>query len=162
MSAAKTKAQQAKKDTKPRQEFNNISQLGLKAQALAVEHQSKLGDRLGPSFLIDFSKDLNELNVVVPAVLTITDGKVQLTAAQLAALEEGSLVSALGRSSGRHLHQLARAIDDRAVVPDRVAKSIGHEETYPQDLFDADELRGRVVRLSDAVGGRLRAAGTAA
>jgi hypothetical protein len=89
MSAAKTKAQQAKKDTKPRQEFNNISQLGLKAQALAVEHQSKLGDRLGPSFLIDFSKDLNQLNLAVPAVLTITDGKVQLTAAQLAALEGG-------------------------------------------------------------------------
>ena len=89
MSAAKTKAKQAKKDTKPKQEFNNIGQLGLKAQALALEHQSKLGDRLGPTFLVDFDKDLSELNVAVPAMLTTYDGKVQLTAAQLSAVKVG-------------------------------------------------------------------------
>ena len=64
--------------------------------------------------------------------------------------------------SGRHLHRLAHAIDDRPVEPDRSAKSIGHEETYPADLYDPEELRAQVVRLSDAVAARLRPEGSRA
>lgn len=84
------------------------------------------------------------------------------TVGDLAALGEPTLVAALGTSSGRHLFQLAHARDDRPVESERAAKSIGHEETYPHDLFDPDTLRAQVVRLADAVAGRLRGAGLAA
>jgi DNA polymerase-4 len=84
------------------------------------------------------------------------------TVGELAALGEQPIVAALGKVSGRHLHQLAHAIDERPVEPDRAVKSIGHEETYPRDLTSLDELRTQVVRLSDSVAARLRANGTAA
>jgi DNA polymerase-4 len=45
------------------------------------------------------------------------------------------------------------------VEPDRVTKSISHEETYATDLRDLARLRRQVVRMADAVGGRIRAQG---
>jgi DNA polymerase-4 len=47
------------------------------------------------------------------------------------------------------------------VVADRAPKSVGHEETYPRDHHDAEPLRREVVRLADAVVGRLRRQGLA-
>jgi DNA polymerase-4 len=46
--------------------------------------------------------------------------------------------------------------DDREVIPERVAKSIGHEQTYPQDLYDRQQLHRQLVRLVDAVTLRMR------
>lgn len=84
------------------------------------------------------------------------------TVGDLAALDERALVAAVGRAHGEHLHRLAWARDDRPVEPDRGAKSIGHEETYPRDLHTADELQRELVRLADAVAARLRSQGTGA
>jgi DNA polymerase IV len=84
------------------------------------------------------------------------------TIGDLAALPPSVVIGSLGNASGTHLSQLAQAIDDRPVVPDRGAKSIGHEETFPRDLFDDDEIRHHVVRLADAVGSRLRGQGVGA
>lgn len=83
------------------------------------------------------------------------------TVGDLAKVPVETLISALGRSAGQHLHDLAWARDDRRVVTSQAAKSIGHEETYPKDLYDADDLRREVVRLSDGVASRLRGAGLA-
>jgi DNA polymerase IV len=83
------------------------------------------------------------------------------TVGDLAALPVGTLVRTLGEAHGRHLHNLAHAIDDRPVVPDQRLKSLGHEETFPHDLREPEELRREVVRMADAVGGRLRRAGLA-
>jgi len=82
-----------------------------------------------------------------------------LTVGDLAAIPLDTLTASLGPSLGRHLHDLARARDDRRVEPDRAAKSVGHEETYARDLVEAAELRREVVRLADAVSARLRASG---
>lgn len=72
------------------------------------------------------------------------------------------LTGSIGVSHGEHLHRLARGIDDRKVEPDRVAKSIGHEETFSADITDHDDARVHLVRLCDAVARRTRAAGVSA
>src|SRR5262249_38455336 len=57
------------------------------------------------------------------------------------------------------LHALARNEDPRPVVPKRVAKSIGAEETFDTDLTTRDACERELVRLCDKVGARLRHAG---
>jgi len=59
-------------------------------------------------------------------------------------------------SQGEHFWKLAHGIDDRPVVPDREAKSISHETTFPADIRDREALRAWVVELSEHVGRRLR------
>jgi DNA polymerase-4 len=83
------------------------------------------------------------------------------TVGDLAAVKEQTLVHTLGKANGRHLHLLSLGIDDRAVEPDRALKSVGHEQTFSQDIHDRDELAVEVVRMSDAVATRLRAQGLA-
>ena len=83
------------------------------------------------------------------------------TVGDLAAMPVATLVGALGEAHGRHLHALAWAHDDRAVEPDRAAKSIGHEETYARDHYTLDSLRQEALRLSDGVANRLREADVA-
>jgi DNA polymerase-4 len=78
------------------------------------------------------------------------------TVGDLAQLPESTLVRALGASAGAHLHALAWNRDDRAVEPDRVTKSIGHEETFAQDRTDLDGLERDALRMADAVASRLR------
>lgn len=84
------------------------------------------------------------------------------TIADLAEIGVDVLCAALGESHGRHLHRLSLGIDDREVETDRIAKSIGHEETFGRDLLDASDIRRQVVRLCDAVARRVRAADVAA
>lgn len=88
MSAATTKPKKAKGDTRPRQDFSVIVQAGIKAQNLATTHATALGDRLSAAFLAAYAADLAALPDKVPAVITTHDGSVQLTAAQVTALEE--------------------------------------------------------------------------
>ncbi|MGH9266059.1 MAG: DNA polymerase IV [Acidimicrobiales bacterium] len=83
------------------------------------------------------------------------------TVGDLAAMPLATLVGALGEAHGRHLHALAWARDERAVEPDRAAKSVGHEETYATDHHRLATLREEALRLSDAVANRLREAGMA-
>jgi DNA polymerase-4 len=83
------------------------------------------------------------------------------TVAQLAELDERAAQDLLGSASGAHLWHLANAHDDRAVVPDQKAKSIGHEETFARDHHQLESLRHELVRLGDSVASRLRAAGVA-
>ncbi|QDS94271.1 DNA polymerase IV [Roseimaritima multifibrata] len=66
------------------------------------------------------------------------------------------LKQAIGNASAEHLHALAWGRDDRAVVPDREAKSISHETTFPADLTDEEVLRAILLRLTEQVARRLR------
>ena len=75
--------------------------------------------------------------------------------AQLRALSLELLQNELG-INGEHFYKLARGIDDRAVVPDRVAKSVSHEKTFPTDIFDQEILLAWLLELTDQVGRRLR------
>ena len=57
---------------------------------------------------------------------------------------------------GQHFWQLARGIDDRAVIVDREAKSISHETTFADDICDMDALRAWLMELTEQVARRLR------
>jgi DNA polymerase-4 len=58
--------------------------------------------------------------------------------------------------TGERLWELAHGIDDRAVVPDREAKSISHETTFAIDIGDREVLRGWLLELAEQVACRLR------
>ena len=78
------------------------------------------------------------------------------TVADLAAKSLPDLVALAGRAHGAGLYALARAEDDRAVVPDREVKSISHEETFERDLTDLDVLGREIDSMAARVGARLR------
>ncbi len=80
------------------------------------------------------------------------------TIGDLAAVPEAMLISRLGQAAGRHLHSLAWNRDERPVVSEQVARSVGHEETFPTDVTDRAALEQEIGRLADPVASRLRAA----
>ncbi|HUF33393.1 MAG TPA: DNA polymerase IV [Acidimicrobiales bacterium] len=98
---------------------------------------------------------------VGPATLARLERLAVRTVGDLAGLPESTLVAALGKGAGSHLHALAWARDSRAVVPDTRPKSVSHEETFSRDHHSLETLDREVVRLSEAVGTRLRRAGLA-
>jgi DNA polymerase-4 len=83
------------------------------------------------------------------------------TIGQLAALPEQVLIDQFGEA-GRHVWRLARGQDDRAVVPDREAKSISTETTFSQDIGDRAALRGWLLDQVDHLAARLRQVGVLA
>jgi DNA polymerase-4 len=84
------------------------------------------------------------------------------TVGDLAAIDPAAVRASVGTAHGNHLIELAHAHDDRPVESHAQAKSIGHEETFATDLHEPAELRRELVRLADAVAGRLRAHGVGA
>jgi DNA polymerase-4 len=67
----------------------------------------------------------------------------------------------LGRDAER-LIRLAQGLDDRPVVPDRQAKSIGQENTFGVDVTDPAEVRRVLFEHVENVGRRLRKHGLCA
>ena len=65
----------------------------------------------------------------------------------------------VGRAGGERLWHLARGIDQRRVDTERIEKSVGHEETFSDDIADPEFLGAELLRLSDRVARRLRRSG---
>jgi len=61
--------------------------------------------------------------------------------------------------SGPHWWRLAHGVDGRAVETGRAAKSVGEEETFPEDIAERAEIEAKLVAQADEVGRRLRAKG---
>jgi DNA polymerase IV len=80
----------------------------------------------------------------------------------LAALPLDTMTRRLGKASGAHLAALARGEDPDPVNPNRPNKSIGHEETFSQDLVDPHELERHALRMAESVATMLRGAATSA
>jgi len=57
---------------------------------------------------------------------------------------------------GIKIWELVRGIDKRTVVPDRAAKSISRETTFPQDVADFEILRSILLELTEHIAWRLR------
>ena len=55
-----------------------------------------------------------------------------------------------------HFGRLARGLDDRPVVPDSQAKSIGQEQTFDSDMTDPTEVRRVLLQQVEQVARRLR------
>lgn len=70
-------------------------------------------------------------------------------------LSERELAEYFGKH-GEHLGRLARGMDDRPVVPEHEAKSLGHETTFGEDVEDFGVVRRRLLELAEAVARRLR------
>jgi len=77
------------------------------------------------------------------------------TIGDLARLPESLLVSRFG-VQGRDLLALAQGRDASPVVPERQAKSIGREVTFPEDITDRQVLERTLLNLSDDVAESLR------
>jgi DNA polymerase-4 len=73
-----------------------------------------------------------------------------------------ALKRALGPRNAARLHELAWGRDPRVIELGRDEKSIGHETTFEADVTDPVVLHRELLRLSDAVGARLRRAGVQA
>jgi DNA polymerase-4 len=83
------------------------------------------------------------------------------TIGDLRARDAADLFRAFGAEGGR-LHRLARGVDDRAVTPEREAKSVSAETTFDEDMRDFEALSAILWRLCEKVARRLKAADAAA
>ena len=77
------------------------------------------------------------------------------TIGDLRKLDSDVLAHRLG-TDAEHYRRLAFGLDDRAVTPDDQAKSIGHEQTFGQDLADPEAVRRVMLEQSEQVSARLR------
>jgi DNA polymerase-4 len=80
------------------------------------------------------------------------------TVAEVADLPEATLVSLLGRASGRHLHALAHNRDPRPVQPRRRRRSIGAQCALGRSRRSLEDVDAVVIGLVDRVTRRMRAA----
>ena len=80
------------------------------------------------------------------------------TVGDLRDLGEAELTRSFG-AHGLHLHLLSHGIDERAVIPDRAARSISSEDTYATDQVGVPELRRHLLAQATRVADRLVAEG---
>jgi DNA polymerase-4 len=78
---------------------------------------------------------------------------------EVAALAEPTLVTMLGRASGRHLHALAHNLDPRPVLGGRRRRSIGSQRALGLSPKSPEAVETILVGLVDRVSRRMRTAG---
>lgn len=79
---------------------------------------------------------------------------------ELRQMPVGVLEQKFGQN-GVKMHGLSMGIDEREVVPEHDVKSIGHEETFSQDIVDAHVAKKELLSLSNRVSRRMRRNGVA-
>jgi hypothetical protein len=80
------------------------------------------------------------------------------TIGDVARYPESALIARLGNVTGPHLAALARGEDSREVIPETDPVSIGHQETFDDDIDDKGELAVILLDQADRVARRLREA----
>ena len=78
------------------------------------------------------------------------------TIGDLRKLPPETLAARVGEEEAEHYRRLSMGLDDRPVVPDREAKSIGQEQTFGADLEDPQAVRDVLLEQVEQVGRRLR------
>ena len=138
---------------------------------LASEQAKPTASRQGPIpgagvFVVEPGRELAFLHPlparalwgVGPATMAKLERLGISTVADIAAMPVETLIAAVGKASGAHLHNLANGRDGRDVEPHQKAKSISQEETFPFDLHERSDLDRHLVRMADTVAARLRKA----
>lgn len=113
-----------------------------------------------PGAVGDFMRELpvGELFGVGKATELKLHSQGLMTAGDVAQADPRRMQRLLGKH-GPELIKLARGIDPRPVVTERVEKSVSHEHTFDADVTDEAVLRRWVKELSFKVAERVRAAG---
>ena len=96
---------------------------------------------------------------VGPATAAKLRGMNVRTFADLRRTDPAALAARFGAREADRFRRLAFGLDDRPVQPDRRAKSIGHERTFPVDVQEADVLRSVLLEQVEDVSARLRRGG---
>jgi DNA polymerase-4 len=78
------------------------------------------------------------------------------TIGEVARYPEAALVARLGAVTGHHLAALARGDDPRPVISEHEPVTIGHQETFEDDIGDKGELSVILLDQADRVAARLR------
>jgi DNA polymerase-4 len=78
------------------------------------------------------------------------------TIADVARYPESALVGRLGAATGQHIAALARGEDPRPVIAEHDPVSVGHQETFDDDIDDKGELGVILLDQADRVAHRLR------
>ena len=81
------------------------------------------------------------------------------TIGDVARYPQNSLIAKLGPTTARHLIELANGRDARLVEEGEANVTVGHQETFDQDVTDAADLESIMLSQADRVGARLRRAG---
>jgi len=152
-----------------RAETGLIASVGLATTKLLAKIASDLAKPDGllivePGTELDFLHplDVGRLWGVGPATRRRLERLGVHTIGDLAAIPEATLCHTVGDAHGSHLHALSINDDERPVEPERHAKSIGHEETFPTDVTDRHRLEIELMRFAERVAVRLRESGVAA
>lgn len=78
------------------------------------------------------------------------------TIGDLRKLSPEILAARVGAEEAEHYRRLSAGLDDRPVVPDREAKSIGQEQTFGADVSDPQFVRDVLLEQTEQVGRRVR------
>ncbi|HRX31697.1 MAG TPA: DNA polymerase IV [Tenuifilaceae bacterium] len=77
------------------------------------------------------------------------------TGADLKQLSEREMTKHFGKA-GRFFFNIVRGIDERTVQPERETKSVGAEDTFPEDLESIEAMNAELERIAHRVVGRLQ------
>ena len=110
---------------------------------LASDHRKPDGlfvitPRMGPAFVA--ALPVGKLHGIGPVTAARMEALGIQTGLDLRQHSREVLIAEFGAKAGAHYHALARAEDDRPVVAERRAKSIGAETTFARDLTRWDEV----------------------
>ena len=103
---------------------------------------------MGPGFVE--SLPVERFHGVGPATAAKMKELGIFTALDLRTKDEAFLVRHFGKA-GPHFYCICRGIDHRPVLPNRVRKSIGAENTFARDLMSLDDMRAELGPLVEKV-----------
>ena len=103
---------------------------------------------MGPSFVE--ALPVERFHGVGPATAAKMKELGIFTALDLRAKDEAFLLRHFGKA-GRHFYCICRGIDQRPVLPNRVRKSVGAENTFSRDLTSLDDMKAELGPLVDKV-----------
>lgn len=158
---AKTIAQSIKK--RVREELSLVASVGVAPIKLAAKIASDIDKPDGlrvvtPEGLLPFlhALPMTRLWGVGAATREVLASMGLSTIGDVAKYPVNALVARLGATTGHHLAALARGEDHRPVISEHDPVSIGHEETFDEDIDDKGELTVILLDQADRVAARLR------